>query len=177
MKLFRPIVAGAGLLLAGTVDAQQTSRTEPVTGLRDNSTGYHALVGARVVTERRAHLREHDVVEHRGAGHGGADYFVLDVPRDRVGEFTATVARHAPGSNLETVPTLRGAILAYGPKDNPTVVSEMEELPEGAWALRGERGLTYILVSHDLAVVAERRDEEPISLEEMKRRLHEDGLL
>jgi PHD/YefM family antitoxin component YafN of YafNO toxin-antitoxin module len=30
---------------------------------------------------------------------------------------------------------------------------------------------------HDLAVVAERRDEEPISLEEMKRRLHEDGLL
>ncbi|MCC7352858.1 MAG: type II toxin-antitoxin system Phd/YefM family antitoxin [Anaerolineae bacterium] len=30
---------------------------------------------------------------------------------------------------------------------------------------------------HDLAVVAERRDEEPISLEEMKRRLKEDGLL
>jgi len=30
---------------------------------------------------------------------------------------------------------------------------------------------------HDLAVVAERRDEEPISLEEMKRRLREDGLL
>jgi len=30
---------------------------------------------------------------------------------------------------------------------------------------------------HDLAVVAERRDEEPISLEEMKRRLKENGLL
>jgi len=30
---------------------------------------------------------------------------------------------------------------------------------------------------HDLAVVAERRDEEPISLEEMKRRLREDGIL
>ncbi len=30
---------------------------------------------------------------------------------------------------------------------------------------------------HDLAVVAERRAEEPISLEEMKRRLKEDGLL
>ena len=30
---------------------------------------------------------------------------------------------------------------------------------------------------HDLAVVAARRDEEPISLEEMKRRLREDGLL
>ena len=30
---------------------------------------------------------------------------------------------------------------------------------------------------HDLAVVAERRDEEPVSLEELKRRLKEDGLL
>lgn len=30
---------------------------------------------------------------------------------------------------------------------------------------------------HDLAVVAERRDEEPVSLEEMKRRLKKDGLL
>ncbi len=30
---------------------------------------------------------------------------------------------------------------------------------------------------HDLAVVAERRDEEPIDLEEMKRRLRQDGLL
>lgn len=30
---------------------------------------------------------------------------------------------------------------------------------------------------HDLAVVAERREEEPISLEEMKRRLKDDGLL
>lgn len=30
---------------------------------------------------------------------------------------------------------------------------------------------------HDLAVVAERRDEEPLSLEEMRRRLKKDGLL
>ena len=30
---------------------------------------------------------------------------------------------------------------------------------------------------HDLAVVAERRDEEPISLDEMKQRLREDGLI
>jgi len=30
---------------------------------------------------------------------------------------------------------------------------------------------------HDLAVVAERRDEKPISLEELKRRLKKDGLL
>jgi len=30
---------------------------------------------------------------------------------------------------------------------------------------------------HDLAIVAERREEKPISLEEMKQRLREDGLL
>jgi PHD/YefM family antitoxin component YafN of YafNO toxin-antitoxin module len=30
---------------------------------------------------------------------------------------------------------------------------------------------------HDLAIVAERRGEEPISLEEMRRRLKDDGIL
>lgn len=30
---------------------------------------------------------------------------------------------------------------------------------------------------HDLAIVAERRTEEPISMEEMKRRLEQDGVL
>ena len=30
---------------------------------------------------------------------------------------------------------------------------------------------------HDLVIVAERRDEKPISFEEMKRRLKEDGIL
>jgi putative ABC transport system permease protein len=71
------------------------------------------------------------------------DYFVLDVPRERLAEFRATVLEQAPGARIDAVPTLRGAILAYGPRDNPTVVSQLDELPEGAWALRGERGLTY----------------------------------
>ena len=30
---------------------------------------------------------------------------------------------------------------------------------------------------HDLAVIAERREEKPISLEEMERRLKEDGII
>jgi hypothetical protein len=38
------------LLLAGGLDAQQATRTQPVEGMRDNGTGYHALVNARVVT-------------------------------------------------------------------------------------------------------------------------------
>ena len=41
---------GFTLLLTGGVEAQQATRTAPVTGIRDNGTGFHALVGARVVT-------------------------------------------------------------------------------------------------------------------------------
>lgn len=71
------------------------------------------------------------------------DYFVLDVPRDRVEEFSAVVTRQQPGATIRTVPALRGAILAYGPKDAMIRVSDLEEIPDDAWPLRGERGLTY----------------------------------
>ncbi|WP_294191228.1 FtsX-like permease family protein, partial [uncultured Sphingomonas sp.] len=65
--------------------------------------------------------------------------FVLDVPRDREAAFRRTVASVAPGAEVRTVPLLRGTITAYG----NTRVADLKELPEGAWALRGERGLTY----------------------------------
>ncbi|MGX7894433.1 ABC transporter permease [Tsuneonella sp. HG222] len=71
------------------------------------------------------------------------DYFVLDVPRDGAEKFAAMVEAAAPGSAIRTVPTMRGAVLAFGPKGAMTRVSELEELPDGAWGLRGERGLTY----------------------------------
>ena len=41
---------GLSLLLSAGVEAQQANRTQPVTGIRENGTGFHALVGARVVT-------------------------------------------------------------------------------------------------------------------------------
>ncbi len=41
---------GLAAVLATGAAAQQASRTQPVQGMRDNGTGYHALVGARVVT-------------------------------------------------------------------------------------------------------------------------------
>lgn len=41
---------GLAAVLATGVAAQQATRTQPVEGIRDNGTGYHALVGARVVT-------------------------------------------------------------------------------------------------------------------------------
>jgi putative ABC transport system permease protein len=71
------------------------------------------------------------------------DFFVLDVPRDRVAEFEQAVLREAPGAQIRTVPALRGRILAYGPESHMTRVANMEDVPDNAWALRGERGLTY----------------------------------
>ena len=71
------------------------------------------------------------------------EYFVLDLPKHRVGEFTGMVEQAVPGAQINATPTLRGQVIAYGPEDNPTIVSDLEELPEGAWGLRGERGLTY----------------------------------
>jgi hypothetical protein len=46
---------------------------------------------------------------------------------------------------VRTVPALRARILAYGPQGAMTRVSTLdpENLPDGAWALRGERGVTY----------------------------------
>ncbi|KLE33876.1 ABC transporter permease [Aurantiacibacter luteus] len=70
-------------------------------------------------------------------------YFVLDVPRDGLTQFDTLVSARAPGAAIETVPTLRGSIVSYGPADAPVVVADLEELPEGAWGLGGERGLTY----------------------------------
>ena len=49
MRAVLPALALTVLMTAG-LDAQQATRTEPVEGIRDNGTGYHALVGARVVT-------------------------------------------------------------------------------------------------------------------------------
>ncbi|WEK46160.1 MAG: FtsX-like permease family protein [Candidatus Andeanibacterium colombiense] len=71
------------------------------------------------------------------------DYFVLDVPPARIGEFEALVRSESPKAKIRAVPALRGRVLAYGPKDRLTRVADLKDIPDGAWALRGERGLTY----------------------------------
>ena len=67
------------------------------------------------------------------------DQFVLDVPADQRRRFEAIVRQQAPRAELNVVPNLRGTITAYG----GTRVADLEELPDGAWFLRGERGVTY----------------------------------
>ena len=71
------------------------------------------------------------------------DYFVLDVPQAKEARFIEVVRAEFPKGAVRTVPAMRGAVLAYGPRDRMTRVADLKEIPEGAWALRGERGLTY----------------------------------
>jgi len=65
--------------------------------------------------------------------------FVLDVPVAQQERFRALVKGAAPAAVLNVVPTLRGTITAYGKQR----VADLKALPEGAWFLRGERGVTY----------------------------------
>ncbi len=71
------------------------------------------------------------------------DYFVLDVPRDRMDAFTDVVKRAAPAADIRTVAALRGSIVAYGPASAMTRVADLKQIPDNAWPLRGDRGLTY----------------------------------
>ncbi len=71
------------------------------------------------------------------------DFFVLDVPKDGLEEFRSIVSEVSQDAQITAVPTMRAAVLAYGPEDDMQIVAELEELPDGAWALRGERGITY----------------------------------
>ncbi|QMW21875.1 ABC transporter permease [Sandaracinobacteroides saxicola] len=66
-------------------------------------------------------------------------YFVLDLPKEDEAAFRAKVNGIAPGADLRMVPSLRGPVTAV----NGTPVSEMKNIPEGAWILRGDRGLTF----------------------------------
>jgi putative ABC transport system permease protein len=65
--------------------------------------------------------------------------FVLDIPAGEEARFRALVNENAPNAALNMVPTLRGTITAYG----ETRVADLTEIPDGAWFLRGERGVTY----------------------------------
>jgi putative ABC transport system permease protein len=66
-------------------------------------------------------------------------FFFLDIPVADVPTFEQLVRRHAPGAELRLVPSLRGPVTAV----DGTPVSQMKNIPDGAWILRGDRGLTY----------------------------------
>ncbi|HMN54234.1 MAG TPA: ABC transporter permease [Sphingopyxis sp.] len=66
-------------------------------------------------------------------------FFVLDIPRGRAGDFRSLVTDAAPDAAINMIPALRGSITEF----HGQRVDELAELPEGAWVLRGDRGLTY----------------------------------
>ncbi len=66
-------------------------------------------------------------------------FFALDIPRERTAEFSAMVRKEAPEAEINLIPSLRGTIVEFGGQR----VDQLDELPEGAWVLNGDRGLTY----------------------------------
>ena len=67
------------------------------------------------------------------------NFFFVDIQPADVDAFSALVAREAPAGALMKVPMLRGRIVAL----NGVPVDKAEIRPEGAWVLRGDRGVTY----------------------------------
>ena len=65
--------------------------------------------------------------------------FLIDIPAAEEAGFRTLAARTAPGAELRLVPSLRGPVTAV--KGVP--VAELGEVPEGAWVLKGDRGLTF----------------------------------
>ncbi|HEX7871695.1 MAG TPA: FtsX-like permease family protein [Sphingobium sp.] len=65
--------------------------------------------------------------------------FILDLPSTGEGAFRHLVDSRTRGAKLNIVPTLRGTVVAFKGQR----VADLKERPEGAWILRGERGVTY----------------------------------
>lgn len=84
---------------------------------------------AAVETSFAAELRK--TVPARAPG-----FFVLDIPKEEAERFRRLLPA---GSEVRMVPSLRGPITAL----NGVPVSALPPPPEGAWVLRGDRGLTF----------------------------------
>lgn len=67
------------------------------------------------------------------------NFFFVDIQSDEVDAFAELVAGQSPDGKLIRVPMLRGRVMALNGVD----VREIQVPPEGAWVLRGDRGITY----------------------------------
>ncbi|BAT58422.1 macrolide export ATP-binding/permease protein MacB [Variibacter gotjawalensis] len=66
-------------------------------------------------------------------------FYFLDIQQADAERFEKEVAKDAPGAALNRVPMLRGRIVAVNGK-RP---EELNPTPQVAWALQGDRGITY----------------------------------
>ncbi|MHA3790866.1 FtsX-like permease family protein [Sphingomonas sp. YL-JM2C] len=67
------------------------------------------------------------------------NFFALDVPTEDIDRFRSTVLARAPAAKIDSVPSLRGSVVAV----RGVRVTDMKPVPKGAWILNGDRGLTY----------------------------------
>src|SRR5690606_34725536 len=67
------------------------------------------------------------------------NFFFVDIQNSEIDDFAALIAEQAPNGELARVPMLRGRIMALNGVD----VRDLTVPPEGAWVLRGDRGITY----------------------------------
>ena len=70
---------------------------------------------------------------------GAPDLVFIDLPKEAIGPFRAMVAKTVPGARVNAVPSLRGPVAAV----NGVPVARLNHIPDGAWVLQGDRGLTY----------------------------------
>ncbi len=66
-------------------------------------------------------------------------FFFIDVQRAIHKDFQKLLHNQAPNATVQSVPMLRGTIVRV----NGTPSAEVTPLPEAAWALRGDRGVTF----------------------------------
>lgn len=66
-------------------------------------------------------------------------FYFIDIQRDQAQDFDRVAAEQPTVSEVKRVPSLRARIVAV----NGVPADEVRTTPETAWALRGDRGLTY----------------------------------
>ncbi|MEP7452593.1 ABC transporter permease [Phyllobacterium sp. SB3] len=67
------------------------------------------------------------------------NFFFVDIQSREIDQFKDVLQKSAPNGKIVSAPMLRGRIVAF----NGTDITKMTIPPEGAWVLRGDRGITY----------------------------------
>ncbi|RFC68419.1 ABC transporter permease [Mesorhizobium denitrificans] len=79
------------------------------------------------------------------------NFFFVDVQPAEIDDFVKFVQAESPRGAIQRVPMLRGRVVALNGVDAQTV----KVPPEGAWVLRGDRGITYSEAIPENAVISE----------------------
>jgi len=79
------------------------------------------------------------------------NFFFVDIQAADVDAFTALLQRESPDGTIMRVPMLRGRVMALNGID----VDKISVPAEGAWVLRGDRGLTYSAAIPDNATLSD----------------------